>query len=207
MLRSMKVGAQIAMLALVAGAAAVAQPAPVSTAHTTLVIFADHPMPPGEWAALLSALRTNLDKGGKELEALDPDAEFVRGDELRSSLEVHSAITVYLHGDCSLQPMGRRTAYGVPLGWVRRVDGQIEPFAHVDCTHIAEVIAGRARWFGNQRRASVMAGAMARVILHEWIHIATQNRGHAENGIAKAHFGIDDLMGDEAHLSWSGAGQ
>ena len=32
--------------------------------------------------------------------------------------------------------------------------------------------------------------------MHEWIHIATQNAAHAEHGIAKAQFGVADLMAD-----------
>jgi len=31
------------------------------------------------------------------------------------------------------------------------------------------------------------------VILHEWIHIATQNPGHSSHGLAKARFGVNDL--------------
>ena len=38
-----------------------------------------------------------------------------------------------------------------------------------------------------------MAHAVARVILHEWIHIATQNSGHSSYGLTKARFGVDDL--------------
>jgi hypothetical protein len=90
--------------------------------------------------------------------------------------------------------MPRRTAYGVPLGWVRRLDGRIEPFAHVDCARIGQVLGPQALGMDADRRNAVMAGAIARVILHEWIHIATQNPRHAERGITKAQFGVADLM-------------
>lgn len=202
------VRAEWAALLILAGfAAAVAQPNPVSVPRTTVVVFSDRSMQPGEWTALASALRNDLSKGIKELQALDPMAEFVRGEDLPPGLEVQRSITVYLHGDCSLRPQERRTAFGVPLGWVFRVDGRIEPFAHVDCTSIAKVLGGKARWISSQRRENLMAGAMARVILHEWIHIATQNRRHAETGIAKAEFGVADLIENAQLPPIPGGGQ
>ena len=81
----------------------------------------------------------------------------------------------------------------MPLGWVSRRNGRIEPFAHVDCTRIGQVLGRQALGMDADRRNGVMAGAMARVIVHEWIHIATQNRAHAERGVEKAQFGVADL--------------
>ena len=49
--------------------------------------------------------------------------------------------------------------------------------------------------FGRNRdqRDNLMAVAIARVILHEWIHIATQSKHHSDRGLAKARFGSGDL--------------
>jgi hypothetical protein len=206
----------IALLALLLHAAflsvaALAQAAPIPRIPSTparelislrlpsprlsVIVFADHPMSPAQWTALFSAMRAELGEEDKETQALDRYAEFIEGDRMPLGLSVDSSITVYLHGDCNLTPLPRRTAYGVPLGWVLRVDGRVEPFAHVDCTHIGQVIGPQAKWLSDQRRVDIMAGAMARVILHEWIHIATQNRNHTESGIAKAEFGVADLIG------------
>ena len=62
----------------------------------------------------------------------DETAEFARGDTMRPGLLVANPIVVYLHGDCTLEPLARRNAYSVPLGWVRYENGQIAPFIHVD---------------------------------------------------------------------------
>ncbi len=180
---------------------------PAPPQHTTMVVFADRSMPAGQWTELFAALRAGLANGGAETRELDPKAAFVRGDDLSPGLEVDSAISVFLHGNCSLEPLERRTAFAVPLGWVRRTDGRIQPFVHVDCTRIGQVIGAQARWLSRQGRDKVMAGALARVILHEWIHIATQNPGHAESGIARAQFGVADLMGDTHACSMPRAGQ
>jgi hypothetical protein len=188
-------------------APAPAQPSPDASKHSVVVLFADHPMNDGQWTALLAALRVGLADGGVEVQSIDPGADFLRGDDVVPGFLVDSAITVYLHGDCTLSPALRRTAFAVPLGWVRRVDGRIEPFVHVDCTRIGQVLGPQAMWMSRARRIDVMAGAMARVILHECIHIATQSSGHAERGIAKADFGVADLMGNSAIVNWPRGGQ
>jgi hypothetical protein len=177
---------------------------PPATFPATFVVFADHPVQPEQWTAINAALRTALAQGGSETRALDPNPRFVRGDELNPAFDVDSAITIYLHGNCNVQPMERRTAFAVPLGWVRRVDGQIESSVHVDCTRIGQVIGARVRWLSRQGRDHAMAGAVARVILHEWIHIATQSASHAEQGIAKARFDIPDLIGSSNPAAWRG---
>jgi len=82
----------------------------------------------------------------------------------------------------------------VALGWVLQVNGRIEPFAHVDCTQIGGVLGAQAQGMDADERNTVMAGAIARVIVHEWIHIAAQSSSHAERGIENAQFGEADLM-------------
>jgi len=168
-----------------------------SPARTTVVVFADQPMQEAQWSELFAALRAGLASGGAETESLDDEAEFVRGDSAASGFRVQSAIVVYLHGDCNLVPLPRRTVYGVALGWVREVHGRIAPFAHVDCTRIGQVLGAQALGMGADRRKTVMAGAIARVIVHEWIHIAAQSSSHTERGIEKAQYGVTDLMAGE----------
>jgi hypothetical protein len=162
--------------------------------QTTMVIFADRRMEDRQWNALFDALRRDLAGPAAETRGMADHFQIVRGDTMQPGMDVESPIVVYLHGDCNLAPQPRRTAFGVPLGWVWLVDGRIAPFAHVDCTRIGQVLGPQALGMGADRRNGVMAGAIARVILHEWIHIATQNPGHAERGITKAQFGVADLM-------------
>ncbi len=177
-----------------AGAVADVQARDAAIASTTVVVFSDRSMNQEQWTDLFGALRTGLADGGAETQALGGDAEFVRGDSVVAGFRVKTAIVVYLHGECDLAPLVKRTAFGVPLGWVLRRHGRIEPFAHVDCTRIGQVLGPQAMGLNTDERNAVMAGAIARVILHEWIHIATQNCQHAERGISKAQFGVADLM-------------
>ena len=194
-------GAAVVLAMAGSSASAQAQVPDASPAHTTVVVFADRPMQETQWSDLFAALRAGLASGGVETEPLGDEAEFVRGDSAALGFRVQSAVVVYLHGDCELLPLPRRTAYGVPLGWVREVDGRIEPFAHVDCTRIGQVLGAQALGMRADRRSAAMGGAISRVILHEWIHIARQSSSHAERGIEKAQFGVEDLMAGEGWQS------
>ena len=168
-----------------------------ATQPTTLVVFADHSMEDREWQALFTALRTEVAQGSAETSRLDRHPVLLRGDAIKPGMEVNSALVVYLHGDCGLTwPPPGKPVPGKPLGWTLSAGGRIEPFAHVDCTEIGQVLGPRALAMGRERRNSTMAGAMARVILHEWIHIATQSPAHTGHGISKAEFNEADLNGD-----------
>ena len=171
-----------------------AQHVPPSASQTTVVLFAERPMSDTQWADLFFSMRSELTDGDAEMRPIMGTAEIIRGDRLQPGIRVETAVVVYLHGDCSLDPLVRRAAFGVPLGWVHRRHGRIEPFVHVDCTRIGQVLGSQVRGMKRDQRMRVMAGAIARVTLHEWIHIATQSTEHAESGVAKAQFGVADLM-------------
>lgn len=162
--------------------------------HITLAIFADHRMEDRQWTALESALRSNLAEAVAESRATAGIPEIVRGDAVMPGVRLEKAIVVHLHGECNLVPLPKTTTDGLRLGWVLMAHGRIQPYIHVDCSDIGQVLGPQAWGEDRDRRNSVMAGAIARVILHEWIHIATQSPAHAERGLGKAQFGVADLM-------------
>jgi hypothetical protein len=83
------------------------------------------------------------------------------------------------------------------LGWVKRIDGQIEPFIHVNCERIVEMLQPLALGMKNERRDTVMAEAIARVVTHEWIHVATQETRHRHSGVMQSQFRVSDLLADD----------
>jgi hypothetical protein len=167
--------------------------------RTTLVVFAEHRMTDGEWTALFDALQKSAQGAAVELPALKGGADLVRGDTIVHGLVVDNPISVYLHGDCRLVPVPRYTALGA-LGWVRLMHGRIEPFIHVDCEQITQELGAMVLGMSRNRRDTVMGEAMARVIVHEWVHVATQNAGHAKHGVAKSSFGVADLLADDEEI-------
>ena len=183
-------------------------------ANAVLAIFSDKPMSNEFWPIIFAALREELASGAPETRFLpgqtvgagrssDPAVQILRGDKIVPGLNADNPITIYLHGDCVI-PRPRSFSLAPPsvagaLGWVRRNHGQIEHFIHVECTRLAQMLASQAYGLDRDQRNGLMAVAIARVILHEWIHIATQNPGHAPDGLGKAAFRPPDLVAHAAN--------
>jgi hypothetical protein len=171
-------------------------PAPTAPHTTSLIVFASHRMPEGEWTALFAALRRGATNEAAETPALRGEFEILRGETLPRGLQLDLPIVVFLHGDCTLLP---RPLYiqADTLGWVLRSNGRIEPFIHVNCTGLVNMLGPMSQAMSPNRRYMVMAEAMTRVILHEWIHIATQSPSHTKQGVEKRQFGVRDLLADD----------
>lgn len=167
--------------------------------QATLVFFAEHKMREDEWSALFEALHRGIREEAAETPELAGGAQFMRGDRLASGVELSQPISVYVHGSCLLLPIVGSPVSGA-LGWVRRVHGRIEPFIHVDCEKIALELGPRTLGMNRERKDEVMGEAMARVILHEWVHVATQSAHHSKRGVEKATFDAGDLLADDAEV-------
>jgi hypothetical protein len=170
------------------------QAAVVATPRVTLIVFGDKPMPEEEWTALKSALAKGFDGLALETHFVPVGFEIVRGESLAPGVQFESAIPLFLHGSCRLVGEPSKGEVVGPLGWVLRDQGKIQPFIHVDCARIAAMLAQRALWMNQGARNDAMAEAISRVVLHEWVHIATQNPAHTRDGIEKRSFGLQDLM-------------
>lgn len=169
--------------------------------NTTMVVFSDRPLDAGQWAALVGELH----KGQADLAAFVPimrsetDFDVLQGSDVRPGLVVQKTISVFLKGDCALMPRSRTFVQGA-LGWVKEVRGRIEPFVYVDCERIVEMLGPLALGMHRDRRDTVMGEAIARVILHEWVHIATQQARHGKSGITQSKFQVSDLLADDEQL-------
>jgi len=154
-------------------------------------------MPDDQWALLATTLQLRFEDLAVETHFASSGFEVIRGDKLAAGTQFDQVIPIYLHGECHLyaQP-GPYTVHGA-LGWVLRDHGAIKPFIHIDCARIAEMLGQRVFGLETGARNSIMAEAIARVALHEWLHIATQNSNHAREGIFKGAFSITDLIPDE----------
>jgi hypothetical protein len=171
--------------------AAAMEPAPP---RTSLVIFSDRPLPDGLWEKLTAAVRRDLPEAAVQAPAIDVHPEFVRGDTMPLGERFDSVVVVFLHGDCNLINQPPRPIHGEALGWVWKLEHQIQPFIHVDCTLIGQMLGPQAERMSRDDRTSTMSEAISRVVLHEWVHIATQSAAHGDHGITKSVFGVNDLM-------------
>jgi hypothetical protein len=169
----------------------------------TLVFFSQHRLPERAWAALFQAVRANLPEAAAEVPALNGNLELIRGDAVAHGELVPESVTVYLHGDCSPPPLVQSFSGGARLGWVVKEGAQIVPTIHVECTAIGQEISERTERLNGDGRTAAMSEALARVILHEWAHVAMQSSVHGARGITKAQFGVNDLLysGREAEIN------
>ena len=184
----------------------------------TLAIFHDRPVPAGLMPALIVALHSEVASGSPELSVLFRQSErsadnsqlqILSGEQIAPGLVVQNSVTVYLHGECKLVPQPPIDVAIVPrvsgsLGWVENHGGHIDPFVHVECSRLAAMLARPSYGHNMDQRNQMMAGAISHVILHEWIHIATQNPNHTREGIGKAAFSVKDLLAAPGRGTGSG---
>jgi len=112
--------------------------------------------------------------------------------------DVSSVIVVHLEGRCDRPVQDwRPPPPGSALGWVYQAGGRIQPFIFVDCARISQLLFPAVFGLSNSQRASSMNTAIARVLLHEWIHINLQTAGHASHGIRQSALSAQDLIGVE----------
>ena len=171
---------------------------------TTVVIFSDHPMSDATWSRLFTEVQREATAEARNILSLDANPLLIRGMDLIPGQLMENPIVVKLHGDCR-PPVGVTVFPSeAPLGWVRREEGHISPFIQVDCTRVAQVVSARLLLMDGREKSSAMCVAIARVILHEWIHIAEQSDRHSLKGIEKRRFGSEDLLsGFESEVSSS----
>jgi hypothetical protein len=183
-----------------AGDATGPTPAPVAyAARPVLLISSERRMPEESWKALFAALEKDLPEVDGLVPASDAHPIFMRGGHGADAGPVSRPITVYLLGDCLPPPTQRPFPFVARLGWVSQVDGHIVPVIHVQCSEIGAEISGRTEWMKQDKRTAAMGEAMARVILHEWVHVAAQTAAHGADGVTKPVFSVNDLLcGEQA---------
>jgi hypothetical protein len=169
----------------------------------TAVIFYAQPQLNDElWPDLLQSLQADLAAGIGEAPngfALEQNPAYFRGNDLALGTVFSRVIVVKLLGRCDLLPQSDRSSLDGPLGWVWQVSGKIQPFIFVDCERIAQELRRRSAGLDGYERRHAMAQAIAHVVIHEWIHIATQSPAHGKRGITKQFLTATELTAEPKH--------
>ena len=131
--------------------------------------------------------------------ALEQNPTYFRGNNLPENVDFSNVIVVKLLGRCDVLPQSDHPSLKGPLGWVPQVSGRILPFIFVDCERIAQVLRGNSVGFNNYERRHEMAQAIAHVVIHEWIHIATQSPSHGARGVTKQFLSPEELTAEPRH--------
>jgi len=190
MLLSLLLVQWIAAAVHVKAAVVLAQP------RITVIVYPERPMPEAEWTPLLQDLQQGFTNLALETRFTPVPVDIIRGDTLEHHVPVDAAVAIYLHGECTLLGQPDQSVPQGALGWVLRDHGKIAPFIHVNCARIRDMLGPSALWMKGDRRTLAMAEAIARVVLHEWMHFARQSATHQSGGLAKGSFGVADLIPD-----------
>jgi hypothetical protein len=118
---------------------------------------------------------------------------------------VAEIVVVSFQGVCEVDSLPPGGPPAGMLGWTHIADGQILPFADVDCDKIREVMTLTLAVSPQSERARLLGRAMARVLAHELYHFLVHTTKHASTGIAKASYTGAELASnclrfDEAQL-------
>lgn len=160
--------------------------------ETAVVFYADPKVESSIWPSLVDAFHSETAREEGDY-ALPEDVELVRASALTEGQEFTRVIQVHLLGRCDVVQQAYRPIRRGPLGWVLRVSGEIQPFVYVDCTRLAQFLNPATLGMNDEQRRNVMTQAIARITIHEWIHIATQSAAHDGHGIRRAELSRDDL--------------
>ncbi len=169
---------------------------------TAVIFYAQPQVNDKLWPDLLASLQADLAAGIGESAngfALEQNPTYFRGNNLPENVDFSNVIVVKLLGRCDVLPQSDHPSLKGPLGWVPQVSGRILPFIFVDCERIAQVLRGNSVGFNNYERRHEMAQAIAHVVIHEWIHIATQSPSHGARGVTKQFLSPEELTAEPRH--------
>jgi hypothetical protein len=118
---------------------------------------------------------------------------------------VAEVVVVSFQGACQAATLARGGPPAGTLGSTHIADGEILPFADVDCNEIRQVMTTALAASSPMEREGLLGRAMARVLAHELYHFLAHTTKHASTGIAKASYTGAELASnclrfDEAQL-------
>ena len=159
---------------------------------TTLVVFASRQTQKRLWPVLVSTLRRDA-AAASQSAPIDGDPQIILGGSDIAGPEFPSRIEVELLGSCDDPWNVNPPAKNGPLGYVHEDAGMIAPIIYIDCAQVSQLLSPHTRSMTQRQRLSVTSEAISHVILHEWIHIATQSAAHTSRGIMQPALSLHEL--------------
>jgi len=166
---------------------------------TAVIFYAQVQISDDLWPDLLQSFHADLAAGIGEAPngfALPQNPAFFRGNDRAMEINFSRVIVVKLLGRCDVLPQSSHSSLDGPLGWVLMVSGTIQPYIFVDCARIAQALRATSVGLNKYESRHEIAQAIAHVVIHEWIHIATQCPAHGAHGITKQFLSPAELTAD-----------
>jgi hypothetical protein len=116
--------------------------------------------------------------------------------ELSPAESFPSVVVVTFHGSCEMRPFQPlQPNDGAPLGFSHISNGEIIPFADVECDRIrSELRSGHGAIGPGDDR--MLGRALGRVLAHELHHIIDRSRTHERTGLLRKSLSPQDLIAD-----------
>ena len=154
----------------------------IQTTGTTFIILANHRSQPRFWPILEADLRRNAAAISRTT-PVTAGVHFILASPGIPGPSFPSRLEVEFLGRCDTPWNADSPATYNALGWVLKDSHTIAPIIYVDCAQINNILGLRARIIPEDLSLRIASEAISHVILHEWIHIATQSAAHSSHGI------------------------
>ena len=158
-----------------------------------VIFYFDNSASARSFPAIVEAFRR--ESANESLEhSLPSDLQLLPATALQPGSEFDRVVQVHLLGRCDVAEQAYRPPTRTPLGWVLRVSGEIQPFIYVDCGRLVQFLNPKMLGMNDEQRSDSLATAIARITVHEWLHISLQSDVHTNHGIRRAELSSDDLV-------------
>src|SRR5262249_40476387 len=107
---------------------------------------------------------------------------------------------VTFRGSCAPDPWARRTSDSGSYAFTRITDGQVQPFAEVNCDRVAMAVREALPPYQYSSSDPLLGRALGRVVAHELIHILRRSTGHSSEGFQKAALSGKQLIAPDFPL-------
>jgi len=143
--------------------------------------------------ALQAEVNQVLDPTGVHLTWMRLPAE---GDTIWTDVAV-----VSFRGNCQLQPRRVNQPPADRLGWTHIQNGEVIPFADIDCTAIAVYLQTQLAALPAKSRQAALGRAIGRVLSHELLHIFSRAKSHSSEGVDHPTLKPAELTEEQPHLA------
>jgi len=108
--------------------------------------------------------------------------------------DVSSAVAVVtFQGRCTAADLPAQPEWGKRLGWSHVSDGEVLPFAGIDCDSILGFIDQRLIAVSPRERDQMLGRAIGRVLAHEFDHIFAETRDHKDRDMDQPEYSVQEL--------------
>jgi hypothetical protein len=169
-----------------------ALPSPGQVGSTALYTEFKHPPDPAVVQAIHEEVASLLEPGGLYFEW-----ETLPLNDQKVWMEL---AVVTFEGHCEVLPFATNPYPDRRLGWTHVSEGEVLPFATVDCDAVRAEILRDLASLPPQSSEKVFGRAIGRVTAHELLHIFARTTHHSAHGVDQATLSQAELMADHLIL-------